>query len=46
MELDEQEKRDLIAHIKRESMGYIPTANDEFDNALFEERVRELWKTS
>ena len=42
MILTEQEKRELIAHIKREAMGYTPTANDEFDNALFEARVRDF----
>ena len=46
MELTERDKRELIAHIKRESMGYMPTANDDFDNALFEERIRALWITS
>ena len=44
MTLTEQKKRELIAHVKRESAGYTPTANAKFDTALFEARFGELIK--
>ena len=42
--MSEQQKQELIAHIRRESMGYTSTANDKFDTALFEARFGELVK--
>ena len=40
--MNEKDKKELIAHILNESMGEPLTANDEFDNALFEARVRNV----
>ena len=38
--INEREKSLLIAHILEQGKGELPTANDEFDNALFEARIK------